>query len=66
MSDIFLHKKPAVKIKAKLLRTWDHSNLYDCEGDKKWIPDKVCKYDDNEKTIIISQWWYDKEFGDSL
>lgn len=57
---ITLNDKPAVKITAT--DVWDNgkSVLYNCEGDKVWIPKKVSHYMKEEKALIIEQWFYNK------
>ena len=60
MNIIVLNDKPAVKIKAQL--EWDNgkSILYNCEGDKVWIPKKVSQFNKEEGTLTIEKWFYDK------
>lgn len=60
MTPITLNDKTAVKIKAKLIWQSDKTNLYDCEGSRVWIPKKLSYYDENEKTLIIEEWFYNK------
>jgi len=64
MTNIFLHGKPAVKVHAKVV-LWGNtstSQLYNIDGDKRWIPNKLCAYNDEEKTLIIEDWFYHKLF----
>lgn len=51
--------RAAVKILAKKLADPKNSKaiLFDCEGDKHWIPKSVHKIIDKE-TIMVQQWFY--------
>lgn len=57
---IVLNDKPAVKISA--IELWDNgkSLLYNCEGDKVWVPKKVSQYNKAEGALTIEKWFYDK------
>jgi hypothetical protein len=64
VSNIFLHEKPAVKVNAKIV-TWgvtDKAKLYNIDGDEKWIPNSLCKFDEKEGTLTIEEWFYNKLF----
>jgi len=64
MNDIFLHGKRAVKVNAKMVM-WgitDKARLYDIDGDKRWIPNSLCKYDEKEGALVIEEWFYNKIF----
>lgn len=62
--NLILNDQPAVKIFARRLvdKPAFKAVLYDCEGDKKWIPRKVSKYNDKDGTLLIEEWFYNKEF----
>lgn len=64
MSNIFLHEKPAVKVNAEFV-LWGvtlKAKLYNIDGDEKWIPNSLCEYNDEENTLIIEEWFYNKLF----
>jgi hypothetical protein len=56
--------KPAIKIKAKKLATnkANTAALFDCEGDKKWFPLSVVRYNSKDETLLIQEWKYKQEF----
>ena len=61
---MFLHGNSAVKVNAKKVM-WgitDKARLYDIDGGEKWIPNSLCKYNDEEKTLVIEEWFYNKLF----
>jgi len=55
--------KPAVKIFAKALvnKPGHNAILFDCEGDKTWLPRSCVKIIDNE-TILLQEWMYNQKF----
>lgn len=59
---LILHDKPAVKIHAFAVvpSPSGKCSLYNCEGDKVWIPNSLCKYDAEHKTLLIEEWFYNK------
>lgn len=60
---VLLNNKPAYKLNAKRkinLEQGGKANRYDLEGVLMWIPHSVCKYNENEETILIYEWWYNK------
>lgn len=64
MANYTVKDKPAVKIFAKSLVNKPENNaiLFDCEGDKVWIPRSTVKVLDRE-TILIQEWFYKQKFG---
>jgi hypothetical protein len=58
-----LNDKPAVKIFAKKLvdKPNNKAILFDCEGDKIWLPRSTVKVIDS-KTILIEEWIYKQKF----
>lgn len=52
---------PAVKILAKKLAAPEKSKaiLFDCEGDKHWIPKSVHRIIGKE-SIMVQEWFYNK------
>lgn len=58
MGNILLNDKPAVLIAGKLIKPGKKASLYDCEGDKVWIPNSVHKYRTEQKKIVVQEWWY--------
>jgi len=62
MSGITLHGKSAIEIPVKLV-LWGNtskSRLYKFEWGQKWVPNSLCKYNDESKTLIIEEWFYNK------
>jgi hypothetical protein len=59
MPGLFIHTQPAVKINAKLIKALDKASLYDCEGDKIWIPNSKHQYNTKEQTVLVEKWFYD-------
>lgn len=55
--------KPAVKIFAKALVNKPENNaiLFDCEGDKVWIPKSCVKIVDSE-SILLQEWMFKQKF----
>jgi len=45
-------------IKAKELWPNTKAILYDCEGDKVWIPRSIHTYDEDKQTVLVEEWWY--------
>ena len=62
--NILLNGKPAYKINATLLTQTDSALYLDFEGDRIWVPKKLCKYNAGEKTVIITDWFYKQKFGE--
>lgn len=56
-----VNEKPAVKIFAKKIKKLDKAILFDCEGDKVWLPKSAVKVVDKE-TILIQEWLYKQKF----
>lgn len=63
MTQFVVNDKPAVKIFGKPIidSSKYKSILFDCEGDKKWIPRSICKYS-GDGTILVQEWWYNQNF----
>ena len=63
MANYTLNDKPAVKMFAKVLVNKPENNaiLFDCEGDKVWIPRSTVKVI-NKETILIQEWIYKQKF----
>ena len=63
MANYTLNDKTAVKMFAKVLVNKPENNaiLFDCEGDKVWIPRSTVKVIDKE-TILIQEWIYKQKF----
>lgn len=64
--NITLNGNPAYKINAKLITSTDKALYLDCEGDKIWIPRKLCKFNGKENTLIIIDWFYNQKFNRNL
>jgi hypothetical protein len=64
MQNFTVNDKPAVKIFAKALVNKPENNaiLFDCEGDKVWLPRSTVKIIDKE-TILIQEWMYNQKFN---
>ena len=60
--NITLNDQPAYKINAKKLTETSSALFLDCEGDKIWIPKKLCKYNSKDNTVIIVDWFYKQKF----
>lgn len=61
MSEFLVNDIPAVKIFARKINELDKAILFDCEGDKVWLPKSAVKIVDNE-TILIQEWIYKQKF----
>jgi hypothetical protein len=61
MNNLTLNDKPAVKIFAKQLVDGHKAILFDCEGDKIWLPKSCIKKLGND-TILIEEWFYKQKF----
>lgn len=59
---ISVNGDPATRIKAHRLKETEKAIYLDCEGDKHWIPKTLCKYDHNNGTVDIKDWYYKKIF----
>ena len=66
MNNLILHSKPAVKIKAYAVipSPKGKATLYNCEGDKVWIPDNLCRFNAEKKELLIEEWFYNKLVSD--
>ena len=60
IKSVLFKGKPAYKISATLITKLDKASLYDCEGDERWIPNSVCKYNAQDKSLVIIEWFYNK------
>lgn len=61
MINLSVKDKPAVKIFAKKIKEFDKAILFDCEGDKEWLPKSAIRIIDTE-TILIQEWLYNQKF----
>ena len=63
MANFSVNDKPAVKIFAKALVDKPENNaiLFDCEGDKVWLPRSTVKVINLEK-IILQEWLFKQKF----
>lgn len=60
-TNLTVNNQPAVKIFARKLKELDKSILFDCEGDKVWLP-KSCIKVVTRETILIQEWMYKQKF----
>ena len=58
-----VNNKPAVKIFGRKLSETQNSYLFDCEGDKVWLPKSTVKIIDKE-TILVQEWIYKQKFDE--
>lgn len=61
-SAIEVNGKAAFRIQAELKHETDKAYLLNCEGDEKWIPKGVCRFNPATNTVDIQDWWYGKNF----
>jgi len=61
MATLQINNQPAVKILARKLKELDRAILFDCEGDKVWLPKKCVKIIDND-TTLVQEWIYKQKF----
>ena len=64
MAAIFeVNDKPAVKMLAKAIvnKPENRAILFDCEGDKMWLPKSCVKIINNE-SILLQEWIYNQRF----
>lgn len=63
MANFSVNDKPAVKIFAKALVDKPENNaiLFDCEGDKVWLPRSTVKVI-NRETILLQEWIFKQKF----
>ena len=62
MSAILLHGRPAVKVNAKKVM-WGvtpKANLYNINGEEKWVPNTLSKYNDKKEVLTIEEWFYNR------
>jgi hypothetical protein len=64
MNETVLNGRPAIKVNAKhvMWGATDKAMLYDIDGDQKWVPRKVSKFNKQEGTLLIEEWFYNKLF----
>lgn len=60
MENLSVNDQPAIKIKAKRIQKMDNTSKYDCEGDKVWIANSCCIYNEKEHTLLIQEWLYNR------
>ena len=63
---MFLHGKRAVKVNANhvMWGVGEKAKLYNIDGDERWIPNSLCEYNKEEKTLVIEEWFYNKMFNE--
>lgn len=61
-SVIEVNGKAAIRIQAELKAETERAYLLNCEGDDKWIPKGVCRYNPATNTVDIQDWFYGKTF----
>lgn len=63
MSQFTVNDKPAIKMFATTLVNKPENNaiLFDCEGDRVWLPKSTVKVIDRN-TILIQEWIYKQKF----
>lgn len=62
MSTILLHGRPAVKVNAKKVM-WGgtaKAQLYNINGEEKWVPNSLSKYNDKKEVLTIEEWFYNR------
>lgn len=59
---ITVEDKPAIRITAVWVRQSGSgkSDLYDCEGDKLWVPKSVSRYNSETNDLDIQEWFYNQ------
>jgi hypothetical protein len=62
MEDFSVNGKPAFKIFADKVKAFDKATLFDCEGDRVWLPNSSFTILD-DKTILIQEWIYNEKFN---
>ena len=62
MEILEVNGEPAVRIKAEYLTCSGKAVKYNCEGDHVWIPRSVHKREPVGMSILIMEWWYNKNF----
>jgi hypothetical protein len=50
-----------MKIFARKIKELDKAILFDCEGDRLWLPQNCIRIVD-ENTILIQEWLYKEKF----
>ena len=58
MENFAIGNEKAVKIKAKLIKRSPNSGYYNCEGDKVWIADSCCEFNEEEGTMLLKEWLF--------
>jgi hypothetical protein len=67
MSDVFFKGERAVKVNAKKVM-WGatpKAQLYDIDGDEKWVSRIYSEYNEKEGTLIIVEWLYNILFTEN-
>lgn len=63
MTDVInVNEKPAIRIQAELIAETGKALFLNCEGDEKWIPKGVCRFNPAINTVDIQEWFYNKNF----
>jgi hypothetical protein len=58
-----LNGKPAIKMKAELLKELGGINEYSFDGDIRKVSTRYSEYDREEGTLVIEKWLYEKVFA---
>ena len=58
LKQVLLEGKPAYKISATRFLKRPKACCYICEGDEIWVPNSVCKYNGENSTLLVLDWFY--------
>ena len=61
-----VNDEPAVRIKAVLIKKLAKATLFDCEGDKIWVPNTVHVYEESIGTLLVQEWFYNKKVEEGI
>ena len=64
MEDLTINGKPAVKINAHKIMSTKEALYLKCEGDEVWMPKSQCEFNNQENTVLVSEWFYNNKFPD--
>ena len=62
MEELTINGKPAVKIRETKIMSTKKALYLNCEGDEVWIPRSLCVFNDDEQTVLVSEWFYENKF----